>query len=492
MSTNFGLRSTGLLVFAGRIVSAFTGLLFTVMVARWLSPGTFGTWEVIVTLVTFSAYPVGVVAYWATRDVARGRMVGRTAFLSGMLLSGAGLALYFGFTVVTYSRIASSQLPFLLAALLVPLSYWSAVANAVVQGFRPTAYGYSLVISEIAKLGVAYEALYVYRLGIEGVIVALMAAYFVQASVSTYFVRLTAAEKFDFGQTKRWSRLAWLPAVSYLPTVIMVADTYVAALGFGPAVVGYYQAAFIVAGVVGYSSALTFSLYPLMLKGGDLRLPAVSIEYSLLIAIPMAAGCMVIPTPILYLFGSKYLPGATGLAILGFMFVFTTISNVIDQTLLGTERADLKERPGFWDLIRSNLLFVPVANVLYGVVYVSSLYVALSYSFANGFSFSSSVALWASVQLFATLAFMLIKARRAKRYAKLMPGASVGYYLVAAAAMAVMLYFGSGLLNRGAGTLYYGLQLLGLGLAGAAVYFGLVYALDSRFRDMARSLLRML
>ena len=491
MAASFGLRSTGLLVFAGRIISAFTGLFFIVMVARWLDPAGFGTWEVIVTLVTFSAYPVGVVAYWATRDVARGKMVGRTAFASGGLMSGVGLVLYFAFTLVTYTRIQASVFPFLLGALLVPLSYWSAVANSIVQGFRPGVYGYSLVTSELAKLGVAYEALYVYRLGIEGVIVALMAAYLVQSVVSTYFVRLTAAERFDFAQTRRWSRLAWLPAVSYLPTVLAVADTVVAAVGFGPAIVGYYQVAFAVASVVGYSSALAFSLYPLLLRGGGERLPAVTIEFSLLFSLPMAAGCFVLAGPMLYIFGAKWLPGAIGLAIMATMFVFTTVSGIIDQTLLGTERVDVDEKPHFRKLLGSNLLFVPVVNIISGAVYVVSLFAVLSYSFASGFTTSASVALWATVQLSATVIFMLVKARRARRYAKLAPGSSVLYYVLAAAVMGGAVYLLSGaLVQQGLGTLSYGARLLGLVAVGGVVYFGLVYLLDSKFRDLARSLFR--
>ncbi len=491
MSTSYGLRSTGLLVFTGRIMSAFTGLLFTVMVARWLDPTNFGIWEVIVTLVTFSAYPVGVVAYWATRDVARGRMVGRTALATGALLSSLGLVLYFGFSFFTYSRLATSVLPFLLGALLVPLAYWSAVASSIVQGFRPGVYGYSLVISELAKLGVAYEGLYVYRLGIEGVIVSLMAAYLAQSLVSTFLVRLTTAERFDFAQARRWSRLAWLPAVSYLPTVLAVADSFVAAVGFGPAIVGYYQVAFIVASVVGYSSGLAVSLYPLLLRGGDQRLPAVSIEFSLLFGIPMAAGLLVLAGPILFLFGAKYLPGATGLMLLAVMFVFTSISWIVDQTLLGTEKADVGDRPRFWDLIRSNLIFVPIANILYGVIYTFSLFLALFYSFSNGFSFSNSVALWAAVQLVVTVVFMAVKARRARGFANLIPGISVAYYLLAAGVMAVAVYFVSGaIVNQGLGTLSYGARLLGVGAVGASVYFGLVYAMDSKFRDMAHSVLR--
>jgi O-antigen/teichoic acid export membrane protein len=494
LAATYGLRSSGLLVFSGRIISAFTGLLFTFMVARWLNASDFGTWEVITTMVTFSAYPVGIAAYWATRDVARGRMIGRTALYFGAILSGLGLLIYFGFTVVTYSKIASSLVPFLLGVLLVPLSYWSAVANSIVQGFKPGVYGYSLVISEIAKLGVAYDVLFVDKLGINGVIIALMAAYLVQSAVSTYFVRITTAEKYDASQVRSWSRLAWLPVVSYLPTVLAVADTYVAAIGFGTALVGYYQVAFTVASVVGYSSGLAFSLYPLLLRGGDERLPAQSIEYSLLFAVPMAAGGIAIAGPILYLFGSppgRYLPGAMGLAILAVMFVFTTVSWIVDQTLLGTEKADVGERPRFRALMRSNLLFVATVNILYGVVYVSSLYFVLAFATSSGYSTSSSVALWATVELIATVAFMLVKARRAARSAKLMPGRSAVYYIISAAVMASLVYLVSGtVLVEGVGTLNYGARLVGLSVLGGAVYFGIVYLMDSRFRDLAQAFLR--
>ena len=473
------------------MISAFTGLLFTVMAAHWLLPATFGTWEVIVTLVTFSAWPVGIVSYWATRDVARGKMVGRTALPFGALLSGVGLAAYFAFTVITYPRVGDVILPFLLGALLVPLSYWSGVANSIVQGYRPSVYSYSLLVSELAKLAVAYGTLYVYRLGIEGVILALMASYFTQSLVSTYFVRPTTAERFNLAQVKRWVRLAWLPLLSYLPTALAVADTVVAAVGFGTQLVGYYQVAFTVASVVGYSLWLAFSLYPLLLQGGSVRLPSVSMEFSMLFAIPMAVGCVTLAGPIMSIFRSEYLPGTLGLAILACMFVFTTASGIVDQVLLGTEKVDEEERPKFWSLLRSNLLFVPAANVLYAVVYLASLYAVLSYATASGFSASATVASWACVEFAATVLFMLVKARRARRYARLMPSRSVLYYVLASAIMAAVLYpISLGLASQGVSSLTYGIRLLGVGAVGVVVYFGVVYSIDAKFRDMARSLIR--
>ena len=491
MTHRIGIRSTGLVVFGGRAFSAFTGLLFIVMATRWLAPKQLGLWEVVIDLATFSAYPIGVVAYWATRDIARGHLAGRTAFVLGTAMSGFGLLLYFVLSIVTNSHLADSYLPFLLGSLLVPLGYWSQITTSIVVGYRPVATGYSLVVSEIVKIASAYEALYVYKLGIEGVILALIISYFVNSLVGTYMVRGATKEQLQLSVAKRWLRLSWLPAVSYLPPIFLAADTYIASLGFGTAVAGIYQPAFTVASVVGYSSALAYSLYPLLLRGGSKRLPAITIDFSLLFGIPMAVGGVVLADPILHLFGPKYMPGTLGLSILSVMFLFQALSQTVDQTLLGTEKADAGEDRSFRSLMKSNLIWVPLINLCAALVYLSGMYVVLSFAFSNGLGTSVAVALWAMVQVFVTIFFLIIKARRASRSAKLFGGASVAYYLVSALVMGFVVYLLSGMtLNRGAGTLAYGLELTTLIALGAAVYFGLLYALDIRFRTMAHSLMK--
>jgi hypothetical protein len=477
-------------VFGGRAFSAFTGLLFIVMATRWLAPKQLGLWEVIIDLVTFSAYPIGVVAYWATRDIARGHLAGRTAFVLGTAMSGFGLLLYFVLSIVTNSHLADSYLPFLLGSLLVPLGYWSQVTTSIVVGYRPVATGYSLIVSEVIKIATAYEALYVYKLGIEGVILALIISYFVNSLVGTYMVRGATREQLQLSVAKRWIMLSWLPAVSYLPPALLAADTYIASLGFGTAIAGVYQPAFTVASVVGYSSALAYSLYPLLLRGGNERLPAITIDFSLLFGIPMALGGVVLAAPILHLFGPKYIPGTLGLSILSVMFLFQAVSQTVDQTLLGTENADTKSERNFRSLVRSNLIWVPLVNLCAALVYLAGMYAALSFAFSNGLGTSDAVALWALVQVCVTVLFLIIKGRRASRSARLFRGTRAAYYLASSLAMGLTVYLLSGVTpNRGAGTLVYGLELTALIALGGAVYFGLLYALDSKFRTMARSLL---
>lgn len=491
MTLRIGIRSTGLVVFGGRALSAVTGLLFILMATRWLAPTQLGLWEVIIDLVTFSSYPIGIVAYWATRDIARGRLVGRTAFALSAVMSGFGILLYFFFSFVTRSSLAASLLPFLLGSLLVPLSYWSQVTTSIVVGYRPAVTGYMLMVSEPIKIAVAYEALYVYRLGIEGVIIALLVSYLVSSMFSTCLVRGATKEQFQLSVAKRWMKLSWLPVVSYLPPLFLSADTYIASLGFGTAIAGVYQPAFTVASVVGYSSALAYSLYPLLLRGGNERLPAITIDFSLLFGIPMAVGGVVLAAPILHLFGPRYTPGSLGLSILSVMFLFQAVSLTIDQTLLGTEKVDVGSEKGFKSLVRSNLIYVPLVNICAALAYLTGMFAVLSFAFSNGLGSSVAVALWALVQLCVTVIFLIIKGRRASRSATLLRGAKVAHYL----ASAIVMGFVADLLSRAilspnADTTVYGLELTAVIALGAAVYFGLLYALEPKFRTMARSLLK--
>jgi O-antigen/teichoic acid export membrane protein len=482
-------------VFGGKVFSAFTGILFLIMAARWLVPAQLGLWEVIVDLVAFSSYPVGIVAYWATRDIARGRLVGRTAFASGAVMSGFGLLIYFCFSFLTRSsragEAAASLLPFLLGSLLVPLTYLNSVTTSIVGGYRPAVTGYTLVASEPVKIAIAYEALYVYRLGIEGVILALLVSFLITSVLGAYLVRGATREQLQQSVAKRWIKLSWLPAVSYLPPLFLTADTYIASLGFGTAVAGVYQPAFTVASVVGYSSALAYSLYPLLLRGGDEKLPAITVEFLLLFGIPMAVGGAVLATPILHLFGPKYMSGNLGLSILSVMFLFQAISLIVDQTLLGTEKVDVGSDKGFMNLLRSNLLYVPLVNICAALVYLAGMFAALLFAFSNGLGLPVAVALWALVQLCVTVLFLIIKGRRASRSATLFRGGEVVYYLVAAIVMGFAAdLFSRVVLNTSADTLVYGLELCAVISLGAAVYFGFLYAVDPKFRAMARQLLK--
>ena len=175
--------------------------------------------------------------------------------------------------------------------------------------------------SEVCKLAFAYPLLIVFHVGIDGVIVALMAANFAQAATSTALARGALQMPFDPEAGRRWLRRSWLPSLSTLPYILGVADTFIASLvAGGTTTVGFYQAAFSVATLAGYSYFLGAALYPLLLRGGagSEDLPTITLDLSLLFGIPMAVGAAVLAKPILFVLNPKYVQSTTALEILAF------------------------------------------------------------------------------------------------------------------------------------------------------------------------------
>ena len=228
MSSTVRPRMTGLIVFGSRIVSAATGFVFLVMVARWLAPAQLGLWEFIVDLIVFASYPAGFLTYWAARDVARGKVVGKTTLVLNLLASMLGVAIFLAFALASYSEVGSSVGPFILAVVLVPLSYWNQATSALVGGYNPAIGAYSLLASEPAKLIAAYPLLFVFKLRIEGVIIAIAVSYFVQAAVSTYQLRVVSSERVDFALGRKWLRDPYVPGLMTLTYVLGIADTFAA------------------------------------------------------------------------------------------------------------------------------------------------------------------------------------------------------------------------------------------------------------------------
>jgi hypothetical protein len=153
---------------------------------------------------------------------------------------------------------------------------------------------------------------------------------------------------------------------------------------------------------------------------------------------------------------------------------------------------DLGSEKGFMSLVRSNLLYVPLISMCTALVYLVGMFAVLSFAFSKGLGDSVAVALWALVQFCTTIIFLIIKSRRASRSAKLFRrDTRVPYYLGAAIVMGLAVDFLSkAVLVSGAGDLVYGLGLCTVVALGAVIYFGLLYAVEPRFRAMARSLLK--
>ena len=480
------------MVFGARIASIFTGLVFLVMMTRSLSEQQFGLYEVIVDIVTFAAYPAGFAAFWATRDIARGKMFGKTAIVLNIALSAFGILLYFALSYFSASRIPSAGLTTLLfAVLLVPAAYLNQAGNAVVAGHRPVVLGYAVIFSEAAKLAVAYPLLVVFKVGIDGVILAVLAANLAQGLASAALAGDANSSPVSLAQGRRWLAHSWLPMLTTLPLMLGIADTFVASIVAGQTtLVGHYQAAFSVAALAGYSFYLASAMYPLLLKGGSDDVTAMTLDLTLAFGIPMAVGAAILATPILHLLKPQYADASMALGILAVAAVCITVSSVFDQTLLGRDRVDVNEDAKFSDYLRSSILFVAEVNLALAAVYLVAVYLSVAAGLAFNLSRATTIDIWALAQLGVFVASIFVKARRVRKLGRLAVPRSIGYYVGGAAIMAAILYFLEPFIILDKGTFFLAFELVLVGAVGIVGYGAFVLALDKTLRDVMRRALK--
>jgi len=493
MAKPISVRRTGLVVFSARIGSVFTGLVFLLLMTRTLSTQQYGLWEVVLDVVTFASYPSGVLVYWATRDIARGLMRGKTVLGLNLALSGVGIAVYVVLSFFTAGTVRADWTTFLLATLLVPIGYWNQAGNAIVSGFNPVVGGYAVVVSEASKLAVAIPALLVFHAGIDGVILALMAANLAQAATSTLLCRGALKLPFDTVAGKRWMTRSWLTSLNYIPYNVGIADTYVASLVAGGTIlVGHYQAAFAVATLAGYSSYLAVALYPLLLKGGAHEdLPSITLDLSLLFGIPMAVAAAALAKPILFVLKQQmYLDATTALMILAFASLAIAVASILDQTISGRVTVDADDTAGFKHFLHSDLFFVFLVNLGSTAAYIIAVIVIVFAGKGDGTNYAPTLDLWALAQLVVYSAFLAVRIPRVRRGGKLSLRPSLLKYVAGSLIMGAFLVAASSLLSYGARSLDFGIEVAAIGLLGIAIYFGFVFATDIEFRRLTKRLLK--
>ncbi|MDG7011411.1 MAG: hypothetical protein JRN57_04755 [Nitrososphaerota archaeon] len=478
-------RRTGAVVFGARVLSIVTGLLFILMVTHALSTSQFGLLEVITDIVVFSTYPLGVINFWVSRDTARGKVVGRSAVTSNMFLSILGVAIFVVLAFVRGNAVASSVTLFAIALMLVPISYWYSTVNALLSVHFPQGAGYTLLTAEGVKLLSAYLLLYVARAGLPGVLASLAVSNLAQGALASYLVKDTFAGSFSFGPWKEWVRSAWLPALNSTPYILGIADTYVAFLVTGGyTLTGYYQAAFTVAAIVGYCGYLSYALYPLLLRGGAERMIGLLFDFTMMLGIPMAVGVAALSPQLLYLLSKKYIVTSTPLEILAFSALVVAFSSLIDTSLMGKDTSDLVEGSKFRSLLRGNLFFVPMANLLYGALYITSVAAIAHFGTAASLSYPEIIDYWAAAQLGLAVLVALIKLRRLGLSALAGVKSSLLYYIVSAVVMGAAVYEAAPLLlNFSMTAVNFGLRLAVIVVLGGAVYFGFLAAVDAKARE---------
>jgi len=375
-----GIRVTysGLISFVVGLVSVFTGLGFTLIITRELSPEEFGTWSIIGGLTGYVLILEPIISYWTTREIARGRESGRTALLSSNLFSGissiAYIIIILGFVTLT----DVDQEVLLFAVILIPVLFVRHTLTAINQGHKPQTGQFGYLAFELTKIPVALLLIYFLQMGIYGVILTAFIASLVSIVVQLSRTSHKLRGKFKKETLKWWLKFFWLPIYPRISGLMLISDIIIVTLILGTVEdIAYWAAAFAVASIVLIADRIATPLYPKLLQGGRREYFQENLIQVFYFAFPLCSMTIIFARPALFVLNPLYESALSVVIILTFVMFVRMLGGVFQSPLVGIEEVDKNKNSTFKDYLKSKLFYLPTLTIIQQVSYLGSLVIML-------------------------------------------------------------------------------------------------------------------
>ena len=175
---------SGLIAVFMSILNVLLGFVFTIIIARALTPAEFGIWNLILGFIFYMVVIEPIVSYWVTRETARNISSQKTAVISSSFLSIGGI---FGFLAIAFlvgNQVAIDHEIILLASILVPVMILNNTLIGINLGWKPHTPQFARFFFLIAQICLLVLLVQFFQMGIEGIILSTFASNIARTQVS--------------------------------------------------------------------------------------------------------------------------------------------------------------------------------------------------------------------------------------------------------------------------------------------------------------------
>ena len=474
------LQYSGYIIFAAKILSTATGLIFQLMIARATTREEYGIWFNINDVLAYFTLLATALPFWTMRFVARDKEgAAKTGIFANLIISAIATIIYLPLVPLITSSLGISQeyllLYFLVSIQIIEL-YSINSLEACLQARVPHTIGYGLLITAVCKVIFGYILIIEFRQPLLGALLSLIVALSIQ--ISYYFKLLTKELK----QQVKWEYLKeWLKGS--VANIYSVAGNQIAAFIFimlftygGEAARGNYGAAAQIANVITSSSFLAFALYPKLLAEKNSEDITTSLKMVLMFAIPMTAGALALPDSYLIILRDVFKEAVPVLVVLAIDALIIVISGLFGSVLLGVERIDEKAKISFKELAKSRLFIAFSLPYLHSAITLPiTFFVLTTYAQNQPLQAALYVSIINSSARFAMFLILYTIVRKMIRI--VIPWKNIAKYVFASVVMASTLF----LIPHPTRLLF----TLGITAAGAILYLTLLIAIDKEARALA-------
>ena len=483
------LRLSGGLFFAANLVGYITGFVFTVFITRRLSEEEFGVWALISSLIIYSLTPYNLVGSWVSRDAARGRKVLETALALWALLIPVSIIIYISAGVGSASAI-NYDLNIMLLGLIALIPYiFLKLGSAIQMGYAPQNVGVARILFEISKVIFALSFVVVLKLGLVGAIMSLSLAYVLQSSLLLYKSIPLSQRKFRRDWVVKWLKGVPINVIRVLNDILSATNIVLMSVILGQAVIaGYWQAAVSAAALATSSRLLTMGLEARLLSGGSQKDVDKIFNFSMMLAIPMLFGLLVLSRDLLWVLRPVYSSAWIAACFLALAGLIRTVGNVGSIVLRGTDRFDQGDDVGMRDYLRSRIFLLNKLRAALTALNVISVAVYLLLVKGAMVDIVKIVTSVAVINFAYSIAWTVINLRLMNKMTDFrLNFGSLKPYLIASAVMATSVYVLRSMLGPlPARVLEAAPLIVALVVVGALIYGGTLYLISREFREFLK------
>ncbi|MGB9841701.1 MAG: hypothetical protein ACPLKZ_03130 [Candidatus Bathyarchaeales archaeon] len=489
------LQYSGYVIFAAKLLSVATGLIFQFMLGRSIAGESpeYAIWGNINTILPYFTLLAGIVPFWVMRCVARGKEgAAKTGLAINLIFSLITVTAYFIIipimlpTLLSGAGIANPELylPFyLIVSVQIIEAYLIGLFEPCIQARTPHSVGYGLILQQLLRVIVGYVIIIQLGQPLLGAVVATIIALAAQAAFYSWLLADEWKQSMQWGYVKEWLKGSVLVIYSVVGGVI-ANFVFIMLFYYG----GYgsneiYYAALQIAGVITYSGSISYALYPKLLAEGKSEDVTSSLKTVLMFALPMTVGAIVLSSSYIVLLRPDIMalyPGSElVLIVLAVDSLVSVISSIYSSVVYGVETVD-RERLSFKSLVHSKIFMLYSLSYLHFAITIPSTYFVLTtYALHQPFLAAFSVCVINSTARF--LMFLILVAIVRGMIKITIPWKSIAKYALASAVMGAVLFL-LPYTNRISTTLAWT-------AIGGVVYLAVLMAIDREARQLPKAVL---
>lgn len=481
--TEIRTQYAGLIVFAAKLLTVATGIIFTLITAWFTTQNEYGAWGTLNIVIPYFTLMSSAIPFWTMRFVARDKEgATKTGVLANAGLGVIATLIYLALLpiIITAFRVQNYAIFYGISAVQIIENYLIVVLEACLQAKRPHFVGYGLLISEVFKMLLAYLLIVKLGQGLLGVVFSIIIAFAIKIVFYFRIVLKELKQKAVFNYIREWIKGSTFNIYNIIGDRIAAIIFLMLSSYGGEIASSYYQASAPIANIITYSAFLAFALYPKMLAENSVKEVTSSLRMVLMFAIPMTAGVIAIPSSYLTLLPGVYSIAAPVLTIMAIDALILTTSSTFASIIYGLERIDEKAQIPFKQVAKSRIFIIFSLPYAHSIITLPTAFYVLTNFAKNQPLLVATYAI--GINTVAHAAMFTVQYVILRRAAKIeIPWKNIAKYMFASIIMAGILLA----VNPSKPS-----WTLGITAVAGITYIAILLAIDKEARNLAREMFK--